>query len=281
MGEPNVADAEALLSKVLPPQYILVLGAIMPQRLKELGSLSNARLTVVHADQVYVKQLSDAPALQNVEIKTENTAISPDGGKVAFYTNSLERESGFVSADALKPIWKNLEVVSKKDCPSVSLGGFLENQNTTFNWLISDRLDSLSVFEGSPESLQNLDVVVIRSCEGETEGLLKSSAQACEFMSKHGFQLIGRSPERHPALETLLFARDLSLQISQLKDTAERYELGEDTDAVKQKKIAQNNLSALEQRYSELLAKNKRTEKLVADILTRLSRAESALDPDS
>ena len=146
-----------------------------------------------------------------------------------------------------------------------------------------DRLDGLSLIKETKDHISDLDVIYLRTSKDDAAGNLTTSENAVSVLSANGFVLIARTSERHPALETLLFARDCAGAISRLADMEtelEAYRDGKDSDAEKRRKIAQSNLAALEQRYSDLLAKNKKTEKLVADILERLSRAETALGSD-
>jgi hypothetical protein len=276
LGQPSITDTEQLLSKILPPKAILVLGAVMPQRLRQLADLGGAEITLAHPDHAFLKHVSEVEALQTLGLTLSKTAISPDGGDVTFYKNSLDRESGLVSAAALTPIWKNLEQVSETKIASSSFQAFVEEAEAPFNWLVIDRLDGLDVLQGAPDGLGLFDVVSIRSWSGETEAKLKTAKQATEFLTTQGFRLIAQAPDRHPSLETLLFAKDYG----QIATDLQAYKEGRDSDVEKQRKLAVNNLTALEQRYADLLAKNKATEKLVADILTRLARAESALSAD-
>ena len=276
MGLPSITDTEQLLSKILPPKAVLVLGAVMPQRLRRLAGLGGAEITLAHPDDGFLKSVSEAEVLKTLGLSLSKAAISPNGGEVTFFKNSLDRESGFVSAAALTPIWKNLEQVSETKIASTSLQTFVDASEAPFNWMVIDRLDGLDVLQGATDSLGLFDVVRFRSWSGEAEAELKTAKQATEFLTSQGFRLIAQAPDRHPSLETLLFAKDYG----QIASDLQAYKEGRDSDVEKQRKLAVNNLNALEQRYADLLAKNKATEKLVADILTRLARAESALSAD-
>lgn len=290
MDQPSIADAELLLSKMLPPKSVLALGALMPQRLRQVADLGASSFVLAHPDDAFIQQVTDAPQVQGLNLRASSQVISATGGDVAVFKNSIDRESGLISAQALTPIWKNLVQKSDATVSSVTLSDFVSAEETQFNWLLLDRLDGLSVLKGADNGLGALDVIYLRSWSGEGGGELSTSDEAISALSSLGFVLLARGPERHPALETLLFARDcagaltrlaaaeLDLEVHRLD--LEAYRNGKESDAEKQRKITQNNLTALEQRYSELLAKNKKTEKLVADILARLARAETALDSD-
>ncbi|MFN3213079.1 MAG: hypothetical protein ACE37M_08240 [Henriciella sp.] len=264
------------MSKILPPKAILVLGAVMPQRLRQLAELGGAEMTLAHPDDGFLKHVSEVEALATLGLTLSKSAISPTGGEVAFFKNSLDRESGFVPASALTPIWKNLEQISETKIASTSLQTFVDEAETPFNWLVIDRLDGLDLLQGAPDGLGLFDVVSMRSWSGEADAELNTTKQVTEFMTTQGFRLVVQASERHPSLETLLFAKDYG----QIATDLQAYKDGQDSNVEKQRKLAVNNLNALEQRYADLFAKNKATEKLVADILTRLARAESALSAD-
>ena len=283
LDQPSIADAELLLSKILPPKSVLVLGAVMPQRLQNTSTLGASSIILVHSDESFVQQVSEAPQTQDLNLLGKSDVISSTGDDVSVFKNSIDRESGLVSAEDLKPLWKNLEQISEATVSSVRLTGFMQTLQTKPNWLIFDRLDGLSLIKEAKDQLGDIDVVYLRTNKDENAGRLATSEEAISTLNSCGFVLIARGPERHPALETLLFARDCAGAISRLADAEtelEAYRDGKESDAEKRRKIAQSNLTALEQRYSDLLAKNKKTEKLVADILERLSRAESALGSD-
>ena len=283
MDHPSIAEAELLLSKILPPKSVLALGAVMPQRLQHASKLGASSVIIVHPDETFIQQVSEAPQTQDLNLVGKSDVISPTGEDVSVFKNSIDRESGLVSAEELKPLWKNLEQISEARVSSVTWPAFAESLETKPNWLIIDRLDGLSILKGAKDHLGDVDVLYLRTKKDEDSGPLATSKEAVSVLSSCGFVLIARGLERHPALETLLFARDCAGAISRLADAEaelEAYRDGKDSDAEKRRKIAQSNLTALEQRYSDLLAKNKKTEKLVADILERLSRAESALGSD-
>lgn len=276
LDQPSITDAELLLSKILPPKSALALGAVMPQQLQRISELGAASITLVHPDEGFLQQVIDAPKTQDLDVQSSQQAISPMGGDVTVFKNSIDRETGLVSAETLKPLWKNLEQTSQTKVSSIALLDFIHAAITSFNWLIVDRLDGLEVLKAAADCLTELHVIYLRTWNETTTSDLSTSEAAIDFLSANGFVLMARSPERHPALETLLFARNCAGSLQQLA----AYEGGEDSEAEKRRKIAQNNLAALEQRYSDLLVKNKKTEKLVAEILARLSRAETALESD-
>ncbi|GAB5456206.1 MAG: hypothetical protein Hens2KO_24350 [Henriciella sp.] len=248
----------------------------MPQRLRQVADLGASSFVLAHPDEAFIQQVTDAPQTQGLSLRASSQVISATGGDVSVFKNSIERESGLISAQTLTPIWKNLEQEFDATAPSVTLSDFVSTEETQFNWLLLDRLDGLSVLRDAEESVAALDVIHLRSWKGEAGGELSTSEEAISTLSSKGFVLLARGSERHPALETLLFGRDCSAAVSELK----AYREGKDSEPEKRRKIAQSNLSALEQRYSDLLAKNKKNEKLVADILARLSRAERALGSD-
>lgn len=276
LDQPSITAAELLLSKILPPESVLALGAVMPQQIRRIADLGATSITLAHPDEAFLQQVTEAPKTQDIDLQASRHTISATGGDVTIFKNSIDRETGMVSADALKPLWKNLEQTSETRVSSIALPDFFEAEEATFNWLIVDRLDGLSILKGAAESLTDLNVIYLRAWNETTASDLSTSKAAIAFLEANGFVLMARSPERHPALETLLFARNCAGSLKQLA----AYEDGEDTEAEKRRKIAQNNLAALEQRYSDLLAKNKKTEKLVAEVLARLSRAETALESD-
>ena len=283
MDQPSIAEAELLLSKILPPKSVLALGAVMPQRLRHFSELGAASITLVHPEDAFVRQASEAPQTQAINLLAKSDVISATGGDVSVFKNSIDRESGLVSADELKPLWKNLEQLNEASVASVSLPTFVQDLELKPNWLAVDRLDGLSLIKETKDHLSDVDVIYLRTSKDDAAGNLTTSENAISVVTANGFVLIARTSERHPALETLLFARDCAGAISRLADMEtelEAYRDGKDSDAEKRRKIAQSNLAALEQRYSDLLAKNKKTEKLVADILERLSRAETALGSD-
>lgn len=290
MDQPSIADAELLLSKMLPPKSVLALGALMPQRLQQIAALGASSLVLAHPDDTFIQQVTDAPQAQGLNLRASSQVVSATGGDVAVFKNSIDRESGLISAQALTPIWKNLEQKSDATVSSVTLSDFVSAEETQFNWLLLDRLDGLSVLKGADDGLDALDVIYLRSWSGEGGGELSTSDEAISTLGSLGFVLLARGPERHPALETLLFARDCAGALTRLASAEldlkayhlelEAYRNGKESEAEKRRKITQNNLTALEHRYSDLLAKNKKTEKLVADILARLARAETALDSD-
>ena len=248
----------------------------MPQQIRRISDLGATSITLAHPDEAFLQQVTEAPKTQDIDLQASRHTISATGGDVTIFKNSIDRETGMVSADALKPLWKNLEQTSETRVSSIALPDFFEAEEATFNWLIVDRLDGLSILKGAAESLTDLNVIYLRAWNETTASDLSTSKAAIAFLEANGFVLMARRPERHPALETLLFARNCAGSLKQLA----AYEDGEDTEAEKRRKIAQNNLAALEQRYSDLLAKNKKTEKLVAEVLARLSRAETALESD-
>lgn len=290
MDQPSTKDAELLLSKIMPPESVLVLGAVMPQRLRHISELGASSIVLVHPDDAFVQQVSEAPQSKDLNLQASSDIISATGGDVMVFKNSIDRESGLTPASALQPLWKNLEQTSEAKAASITLPDFVATIETPPNWLILDRLDGLSLVKEATHDLSNLDVVYVRCWNDEAASNLTTSEEAISVFGSNGLKLIARESERHPALETLLFARDYSsartnlaaaeLDLEIYRIDLEAYRNGKESEAEKRRKITQNNLTALEQRYSDLLAKNKKTEKLVADILARLARAETALDSD-
>ncbi|NQY38659.1 MAG: hypothetical protein HRT80_01025 [Henriciella sp.] len=283
MNQPSITDTETLLGKILPPKSVLALGALMPQRLKHISNLGAPSITLVHSDDVFLQQISDSEQTDSLDLEVRSAVISATGDEVSVFKNSIDRESGLIRADDLRPLWKNLEQISETRVPSVTLPEFTKELETKPNWLILDRLDGLPIIKNSTGLLGDVDVIYMRANSGDAASELSSSEEAISVLGSNGFELIARGSERHPDLETLLFARNCGAALARLTDLEaelEAYREGKDSDAEKRRKIAQNNLSKLEERYSALLAKNKKTEKLVADILERLSRAETALGSD-
>lgn len=280
MDQPSITEAELLLGKILPPKSVLALGAVMPQRLRHISDLGARSMVLVHPDDVFLQQISESAQEKDLNLEVRSVVISATGEKVSVFKNSIDRETGLVGAEDLRPLWKNLEQISETRMSSVTLPEFNEELETKPNWLILDRLDGLSIIKDATDLLGNMDVIYMRAKSGEAAGHLSSSEEAISVLGSNGFVLMARGSERHPDLNTLLFARNCGAALSRLADAEtelEAYRDGKDSDAEKRRKIAQNNLTKLEERYSALLAKNKKTEKLVADILERLARAESAL----
>ena len=266
LDQPSIAEAELLLGKILPPKSVLALGAVMPQRLQRTSKLGASSIILVQPDETFIQHVSEAPQTQDINLLVKSDVISAAGGDVSVFKNSIDRETGLVSAEDLKPLWKNLEQISESSASSVTLSDFTDTLETKPNWLIVDRLDGLSILKEAKDHLSNLDVIYLRTKKDEGSGSLATSEEAISVLNSFGFVLIARAPERHPALETLLFARDCAGALSRLADAEielDAYREGKDSDAEKKRKIAQSNLAALEQRYSDLLAKNKKTEKLV------------------
>ena len=283
MDQPSIAEAETLVGKILPPKSVLALGAVMPQRLERLSKLGASSIVLVHPDDVFVRQISDAVQIPGLDLEARSDVISATGTEISVFKNSIGRECGLVGAEGLRHLWKNLEQVSETRASSVTLPAYFEALANKPNWLVLDRLDSLSIVKDAPDVLGGIDVIYIRTKSGEAADLMSSSKEASSVLGSHGFAKIARGSEPHPDLETLLFARNCGAAISRLAEAEtelEAFREGKDSDAEKRRKIAQNNLTKLEERYAALLAKNKKTEKLVADILERLSRAESALGSD-
>lgn len=283
MDQPSITDAELLLSKILPPESALALGALMPQQLQRIAKLGASSITLSHPDEAFLQQVMDAPKAQDLDLRASSHTISASGGDVTVFKNSIDRETGMVRAEALKPLWKNLEQTSETSVSSITLPDFIEAEEVTFNWLIIDRLDGLSVLKSAGKSIANVDVIYLRAWNETATADLTTSDAAMAFLTANGFVLAARKPERHPALETLLFARNCAAsrhRLASVELELEAYKDGKESEAEKRRKIAQNNLAALQQRYSALLAKNKKTEKLVAEMLARLSRAEAALGSD-
>ncbi len=214
MDQPSIADAELLLSKMLPPKSVLALGAVMPQRLRQVADLGASSFVLTHPDDAFIQQVTDAPQVQGLNLRASSQVISATGGDVAVFKNSIDRESGLISAQALTPIWKNLEQKSDAMAPSVTLSDFVSTEEAHFNWLLLDRLDGLSVLRDAEESVATLDVIHLRSWKGEAGGELSTSEEAISTLRSKGFVLLARGSERHPALETLLFGRDCSAAVS-------------------------------------------------------------------
>jgi len=283
LDQPGIAEAEMLLGKILPPKSVLALGAVMPQRLQHLSSFGTAPIILIHPDDVLLQQISESALAKDLDLEVRSVVISATGEQVSVFKNSIDRESGLISAEDLRSLWKNLEQISEARVSSVTLPEFTGELEAKPNWLVLDRLDGLSIIKESADLLSGVDVIYMRAKSGEPAGQLSSSDEAISILESNGFVLTARGSERHPDLDTLLFARDCGAVISRLTEAEgelEAYRDGKDSDAEKRRKIAQNNLTKLEERYSALLSKNKKTEKLVADILERLARAESALGPD-
>ncbi|MEL6693305.1 MAG: hypothetical protein AAFQ12_09775, partial [Pseudomonadota bacterium] len=216
MDQPSIADAELLLSKILPPKSVLALGAVMPQRLQHASKLGASSITLAHPDETFIRQVAEAPQTQDLNLLTKSDVISAAGGDVSVFRNSIDRESGLVSAETLKPLWKNLEQISEASASSVTLATFTAALETKPNWLLLDRLDGLSILKEATDHFGELDVIYVRTKRDDAQGDLSSSDEAISVLSANGFVLMARGPERHPALETLLFAKDCSAALSRL-----------------------------------------------------------------
>ena len=264
MGQPSITEAETLLSNILPPKSVLALGAVMPQRLKHVSSLGAQSIVLAHLDDIFLQQVSEAAREKELELEVRSVVISATGDEVSVFKNSIDRETGLLGSEDLRPLWKNLEQISEARVSSVTLSEFHQELETKPNWLILDRLDGLSIIKDATDLLSGVDVIYMRARGGEADGQLSSSGEAISVLRSNGFVLMARGSERHPDLDTLLFARNCGAALSRLSEAEmelEAYREGKDSDAEKRRKIAQNNLTSLEERYSALLAKNKKTEK--------------------
>ncbi|MHA7898272.1 MAG: hypothetical protein ACX94B_00300 [Henriciella sp.] len=246
-----LSAAEEIVFAAFPPQGILVLGIIEQPRLKSLVDAGARHITLVDPDESRLEKMVRGKEFNEVSINTDIKAVTEDGQSASFYVASLNRESGFVHPESLKPLWKNIEVEERMELDSCTLTQYLEDNGKSFNWLISDRLDVGKVLEGSKDCLPVFDLLVLRSATGLPKDAVIDQADLDKLLMASGFCKIHEAADRHPKLRTAIYMNDWKTRLERQLDTVNSTLENEQNSFAKEKATLNDRIESLHAFFSE------------------------------
>jgi hypothetical protein len=138
--------------------------------------------------------------------------VAETDGEATFHVASNPRESGLIPAEALRPLWRNLQEKARRPMSGIRLDALLSAESSPrINWLVIDCLPAAALLRGALQLLDQCDVVLARVAllAEKLPALIPESGlnDLRDLLSEHDFKSISQDEERMPLLAAALFVR--------------------------------------------------------------------------
>ncbi|WP_373976097.1 hypothetical protein NT239_04790 [Chitinibacter sp. SCUT-21] len=200
------------LRTLMPPRGLLHVGAGNGSSSIPYTDWDVERLFLIDADE------SSLPALKKItdpHIGWESHALllGDKTAETSFYIASNPAESGLLPAESWSKIWRNLSCREERHLPQQLLDTFIQEANAEINWLVLACLPALPLLEGAQETLQQCDVLVIRT---QLEGCMPSADKSAidSHLAKHSLFPQAVWLERNPKVGMVLYIRDQAARLA-------------------------------------------------------------------
>lgn len=184
--------------------------------------------------------------------QVQQAILSAQEEKADFHTANNPMESGLCPPSLFNNFWPNLAATTAESLPSKSLDALLQETDTVaeyYDWLCVDCFPSLEILKGAERQLKHLNVVWARVILNPQADQVEYGLSKLEdYLVSQGFKRSLIVEENHPALASVLFMRDWSVNLNQLKTAYDK--LAVDYDAVM--KLAENREAQNQQLAEDL-----------------------------
>ncbi len=251
----NISSWLHFLDVLMPANGVTLVGAGAGQGewVKLLYTWKTSNVILFEADETKYRHLSGADHLRE-DWQTRHQLVAEKSKDTLFYFASNSAENGILKPESLRSLWPNIETLKEKTYSAITLAGLKKELERSFNWLIVDCLPGLPIIKGAGDTLDDLNVVVVRMLlmkEVLPEGPAHQS-ELDKFMAAQGFRCLSVESERHPAIGYGLYIRDM--------------------EAVVERFSGQNKLLQMDQARAENLVAE-RTRELKAADKTKVEQA--------
>jgi chromosome segregation ATPase len=196
------------LRALLPPRHLLHLGAGVALDVQDYARWGLPGLTLVEADEAKASGLADLVE-HHPGWRVLHALVAGSDGEAVFHAASNPRESGLLSPDSLRPLWRSLQERARQTVSAstpdrlIATAGIAEP-----DWLMVDCLPAATLLRGADRVLDRCDVVVARVALVERERLPGASLdETGEVLRLKGLRLVSVEEERMPRLARALFVR--------------------------------------------------------------------------
>jgi hypothetical protein len=214
---------------------------------------------VVEADINRLSQLTEQFSEQK-NWSFSNALISDKCETLPYFKASYHVESGLLNPEKLNKVWPNIKVQDKNQREATTLHELVHKLKLIVpNWLIIDCLPALTILEGALETLQDYDVIVVRTLNAEIEKNIndKAGARPIEaFLASKGYRCLATQIENNLNIGHSLFIKD---KIKELK-----------TEITKQAK----NIKALGEKAANSTAKYEKTNQVAITLKQEVEQSE-------
>ncbi len=198
------------LYQILPAKGVILVGAGSENSswVRLLNNLQVYDVILVEADQVKYQCLKKSLQLEGWQFS--NTFITDTKEVVPFYKASYHMESGLLNPDNLRTVWPNINTHHKQEYQGTRLVELHSKTNIRANWLIVDCLPIIPILKGASNSIQEYDVIVIRTLLIDNEDVAKITSQevADDFLTSKGYRCLAVESEHNPHIMHSLYIRD-------------------------------------------------------------------------
>jgi hypothetical protein len=212
----NVCSSLNKLKKLYPIKGCVHIGVGGPHSLQLYEQLDVENVVFIDANQQRLNSLSPKFAQRPGWVRLCKVIGAQVSERTYYETNSAN-ENGLISAEDLRPLWKNLQVRRQSARDVIDLTSCLIEHQEEINldnpnFLNIDCFPALDVLTGADELLGKMDLVVTRVVTDEDLASKINGVSAKKidvFLREKGFIKFATEVERHPAVSKVVYARGL------------------------------------------------------------------------